>query len=134
MRGLILRFKSMGLEKESIREELLKAIKFDRENPINYIKLSIYYLSIDDLFEGMKFLKSALILTPDDENLWFLQGYIYETKKKFKNALEAYYYAYRFGSRAAKQKLIGFCNNKNINTLDKETQKSILKFKRIIQK
>lgn len=129
MKALVKEFRCLGLKRELVREQLEKDIKFNPEEISNYLKLAVYYISINDLKEALVNIKKAVIYDPGDENLWFIKGYIYENKSSYKNALEAYYYAYRLGSSVARDKLMTFLNNPMLQDFNYEQKRIIEEFK-----
>lgn len=132
MKASINELKQMGLKKEKIRASLVKHIKLNPDDKEAYIKLGLYYLSVDDLRESLKNIKQASLLSPSNEHLWFIQGYIYEVSKLYTNALEAYYFSYRLGSMVARGKLLAFCNSNWIQKLDIKQKQIIEEFKESI--
>ena len=132
MKSIIRDLKKMGLKKEKIRTSLEKQAKLHPDDSETYIKLGLYYLSIDDLRESLKNLKKATLLKPSNEHLWFIQGYIYENSKLYTNALEAYYFSYRLGSSVARGKLLAFCSSKWVKDLGPKQTKMIEEFKESI--
>jgi tetratricopeptide (TPR) repeat protein len=132
MKSIINDLKKMGVKKEKIRTSLEKQILLNPDDSETYIRLCLYYLSIDDLRESMKNLKKALLLSPGNEHLWFIEGYIFENSKLYKNAFEAYYYSYRLGSFVARDKLLAFCSSTWVKSLPPEQTKMIKDFKESI--
>ncbi len=129
MKSAIEGLKKMGLKKERLRSDLEKQVKLFPDNGDLYIKLGLYYLSIEDKKEALKNLKKATLLKPSNEHLWFIQGYVYETSKLYNQALQAYYYSYRLGSLGARDKLITFCNSPWAKALTGDQKKIVDQFK-----
>ena len=132
MKAMIVELKSMGLKEERIRDSLVKSVKVNPENVDAYIKLGLCYLSINDLEGSLENFKKASLFTPNNEHLWFIQGYIYEKSKLYTNALEAYYFSYRLGSFVARGKLLAFCSSNWLKDLGPEQMKMITEFKESI--
>ena len=132
MRAMLKEFKALGLEKERIRSSLEAELKLDPNCTDNYVKLGIYYLSLDDMHEALKNLKKATLLKPGNEYLWFIQGYIYERAKLYKNAFEAYYFAYRLGSVMGRNKLLSFVQSELSTGLDPKEKELVEKFRESI--
>ena len=129
MKAIIEDLQKMGLKKERIRNSLESQVKINPADSDSFIKISLYYLAVDDLKESMKNLKKAVILKPGNEHLWFLQGYIYEKSRLYNQALQAYYYAYRLGSQVARDKLNLFCESSFANNFGPDQRKIINEFK-----
>lgn len=132
MKAILAEFRSMGLNKERVRERLNKEVKLNPEEVTNYVRLSLYFLSINDLEEAMVNIKKALIYEPGDENLWFLKGEIFEQTKYYKYAFESYYYAYRLGSHIAQKKILAFCEGDWSSKLDLKRRKMLENFKETV--
>jgi tetratricopeptide (TPR) repeat protein len=129
MKKLLSELKGLGLKKERIRMKLQMETKLNPEDEEAHLKLSLYYLSIEDLPNALKHNKIAVVLSPENEHLWFLQGFIYESAKKYKYALEAYYFGYRLGSTMSREKLLSFSNSTWSKSLPPKEADILEKFK-----
>jgi tetratricopeptide (TPR) repeat protein len=129
MKSVVEDLRRMGLKKERIRTNLEKKVKLNPADSDAFIRLGLYYLSVEDLKECLKNFKKAVILKPGNEHLWFLQGYVYESSKFYNQALQAYYFSYRLGSQVARDKLLVFCNSSFAHKLAPEQQQIIKEFK-----
>lgn len=115
---------SLTQKKETL-DSLEKLIKLDPMNSKLHANLALFYLSVENTAAALKGIKSAILIDPGNEDLWFLQAYIYEVRKKYLFALDCYYKSYRLGSEQSKSKLLQFCKNMAKSELP-EKQKKIL--------
>lgn len=70
--------------------EFTEAIELDPDHLLAYRNRSITYRELNHYEEAEKDARKAVELSPDDAELWYVLGYLYDIWERFPDALQAY--------------------------------------------